>query len=152
MWIKATKSLRYAFDAVDVVEVVEDNLVFFAESLPLRSFIKDEVTFSTLWESVIKLGDGSPPELNGVSSSLELVDLWSSSCSCLVMETPLIEVLLRFWLTFTIRYQIYIPNDSVQRWYLCFLNRIYLSLPLQIYLRQELMLCWYFHCQYLHHL
>ena len=48
MWIKATKSLRYAFDAVDVVEVVEDNLVFFAESLPLRSFIKDEVTFSTL--------------------------------------------------------------------------------------------------------
>ena len=54
--------------------MVEDNLVFFEDSLPLRSFNNEDAPFSELWESVIRLGDGSPPELNGVSSSLELVD------------------------------------------------------------------------------
>ena len=43
-----TKSLRYAFEAVDVADVVDDNLVFFEDSLPLRSFNNEEVPFSVL--------------------------------------------------------------------------------------------------------
>ena len=44
-----TKSLRYAFEAVDVVDVVDDNLVFFADNLPLLSFISEAVVPFSVW-------------------------------------------------------------------------------------------------------
>ena len=72
-FILLTRSLRGAVDAVEVVEVVEDNLAFFDVDRALLSLF-DGPTFSKYWEVPVKLGDGSPPELKRVSSSRELFD------------------------------------------------------------------------------
>ena len=71
--LRLTRSLSAAVDVVEVVEVVEDNLAFLVVDRPLLSLL-DSVPFSKFWELIVRLGDGSPPELKSVSSSRELVD------------------------------------------------------------------------------
>ena len=94
-----TKSLLNA--AVDVMEVddaVEDSLAFLTDGLPLLSGnIANTVPFSGFVTLEAALGEAPPPlALNSISSSLELVDRWSSSCSCFPMFTPPEIAMFRF--------------------------------------------------------
>ena len=77
----------------------------------MRSLLEKGTPLSGFWEVGTKLGEGSAQGLNDVSSSLELVDRWSSSCSCLAIPLPEVRLVFLFWVTL-INYIIQVHNFS----------------------------------------